>query len=143
MLNPGYPDFWVLISFLLFLGILVYYGVPGLIAQGLGTSMLQVANILKRPAILLPPTLASALLGPFATTLFDMRNAGAAAGMGTSGLVGQIGTWSAMIGQTNAMVLFWKILLLHILLPAALSLLISEGLRRLGWIRPDDMKLPL
>ncbi|HML45165.1 MAG TPA: PTS sugar transporter subunit IIC [Clostridia bacterium] len=118
-------------------------GVSGLIAQGLGTSMLQVANILKRPAILLPPTLASAILGPFATTLFDMRNAGAAAGMGTSGLVGQIGTWSAMIGQTSAVPLLLKILLLHILLPAALSLLISEGLRRMGWIRQDDMKLSL
>jgi uncharacterized membrane protein len=105
--------------------------------------MLQVPNILKRPAILLPPTLASAILGPLSPTLFNMRNAGAAAGMGTSGLVGQIGTWSAMADGTGVAGLLARIVVLHVLLPALLSLLASEGMRRLGWIRFGDMKLPV
>lgn len=113
-------------------------GVSGLIAQGLGTSMLQVGNILHAPAILIPPTLASAILGPLATTVFQMKNAGSAAGMGTSGLVGQFGTWAAMAGESGVL---WKMLLLHIVLPAALSLLISEFMRKRGWIKPGAMKL--
>ena len=113
-------------------------GVSGLIAQGLGTSMLQVGNILRRPAILVPPTLASAILGPFATTLFQMKNIGSAAGMGTSGLVGQFGTWATMAGESGVLV---KIVLLHVIFPAALSLLISEFMRRMNWIHPGDMKL--
>jgi len=115
-------------------------GVSGLIAQGLGTSMLQVGNILRSPAILVPPTLASAILGPFATTVFQMRNTGSAAGMGTSGLVGQFGTWSVMSAEGGALV---KIILLHFVLPAALSLLISEIMRRRNWIKPGAMKLEL
>lgn len=113
-------------------------GVSGLIAQGLGTSMLQVGNILRSPAILVPPTLASAILGPLATTLFQMKNAASAAGMGTSGLVGQFGTWAAMAGEQGVM---WKIILLHFILPAALSLLISEFMRKKGWIKSGAMKL--
>ena len=115
-------------------------GVSGLIAQGLGTSMLQVGNILRSPAILVPPTLASAILGPFATTVFQMKNTGSAAGMGTSGLVGQFGTWSVMSAEGGALV---KIILLHFVLPAALSLLISEIMRRRNWIKPGAMKLEL
>ncbi|MBQ3575654.1 MAG: PTS sugar transporter subunit IIC [Clostridia bacterium] len=113
-------------------------GVSGLIAQGLGTSMLQVGNILKAPAILIPPTLTSAILGPFATTIFQMKNAASAAGMGTSGLVGQFGTWAAMAGEKGVL---WKMLLLHFVLPAILSLLISEFMRKKNWIKPGDMKL--
>ena len=113
-------------------------GVSGLIAQGLGTSMLQVGNILRSPAILVPPTLASAVLGPFATTLFRMRNVGSAAGMGTSGLVGQFGTWAAMAGESGVLV---KMIVLHIAAPALLSLLISEFMRKKGWIKPGAMKL--
>ena len=115
-------------------------GVSGLIAQGLGTSMLQVGNILKAPAILIPPTLASAILGPFATTIFQMKNAASAAGMGTSGLVGQFGTWAAMAGESGVL---FKIILLHFVLPAALSLLFSELMRKWGMIKKDDMKLNL
>ena len=115
-------------------------GVSGLIAQGLGTSMLQVGNILKAPAILLPPTLASALIGPLATTIFQMKNAGSAAGMGTSGLVGQFGTWAVMAGERGVLM---KIVVLHLILPAGLSLLFSELMRKAGWIRPGDMKLEL
>ena len=115
-------------------------GVSGLIAQGLGTSMLQVGNILKAPAILIPPTLASAIIGPLATTIFQMKNAGSAAGMGTSGLVGQFGTWALMGGERGALM---KIVVLHFILPAALSLLFSELMRRKNWIRFGDMKLDL
>ena len=116
--------------------------VAGLIAQGLGTSMLQVGNILAHPAILVPPTLASAITGPLATTIFQMKNTSASAGMGTSGLVGQFGTWAAMADEGAATVLI-KILILHIALPAALSLLFSEFMRKKGWIRYGDMKLDL
>lgn len=115
-------------------------GVSGLVAQGLGTSMLQVGNILRAPAILLPPTLASAILGPLATTIFQMKNAGSAAGMGTSGLVGQFGTWAAMAGESGVL---WKMALMHFVLPALLSLLISEAMRKKNWIREGAMKLDL
>ncbi|MDO4355043.1 MAG: PTS sugar transporter subunit IIC [Clostridia bacterium] len=117
-------------------------GVGGLVAQGIGTSMLQVPNILRHPAILIPPTLASAILGPIATTILPMHNSGVFAGMGTAGFVGQIGTWNAMAAAGGATVLL-KILLLHIALPAALSLLFSEIMRRMGWIHEGDGKLPL
>lgn len=116
--------------------------VAGLIAQGLGTSMLQVGNILVHPAILIPPTLASAILGPLATTIFQMKNASASAGMGTSGLVGQLGTWAVMSAEGAGAVIF-KMLLLHIVLPAALSLLFSEFMRKKNWIHEGDMKLNL
>jgi uncharacterized membrane protein len=116
--------------------------VAGLIAQGLGTSMLQVGNILVHPAILIPPTLASAILGPLATTIFQMKNASASAGMGTSGLVGQLGTWAIMSPEGAGGVLF-KILLLQIVLPAILSLAISEFMRKKDWIHEGDMKLNL
>ena len=101
--------------------------VAGLIAQGIGTSMLQVGNILAHPAILLPPTIASAITGPLATTLFQMKNTSASAGMGTSGLVGQFGTWAAMAGESGVL---FKILLLHIVLPAALTLRMSGFMRK-------------
>ena len=113
-------------------------GVSGLIAQGLGTSMLQVGNILRSPAILVPPTLASAIVGPLATTIFQMKNAGSAACMGTSGLVGQFGTWAAMAGESGVL---WRMILRHLVLPAVLSLLISEFMRTRNWIKAGAMKL--
>jgi uncharacterized membrane protein len=112
--------------------------VGGLIAQGLGTSMLQVPNIVRNPRILIPPTLASAILGPLATTVMRMENIPAGAGMGTSGLVGQFGTIEAM-GASGA-VLF-KIAMLHFILPAVLTLIISEYMRKKEWIRFGDQKL--
>lgn len=112
--------------------------VGGLIAQGLGTSMLQVPNIVRNPRILIPPTLASAILGPLATTVMRMENVPAGAGMGTSGLVGQFGTIEAM-GASGA-VLF-KIAMLHFILPAVLTLIISEYMRKKEWIRFGDQKL--
>ncbi len=113
-------------------------GMGGLISQGLGTSMLQIPNIVKNPRILIPPTLAAAILGPFATTVFKMENIPAGAGMGTSGLVGQFGTIDAM-GSGGTVVT--GILLLHFLLPAALSLAIAEYMRGKKWIKFGDMKL--
>ncbi|MGI6174648.1 MAG: PTS transporter subunit IIC [Christensenellales bacterium] len=115
----------------------------GLLAQGLGTSMLQVANILRHPLILIPPTLASAILGPLSTTLFGMTNLGVAAGMGTCGLVGQIGTFTFMGATEDFTTILIKVLLLHIILPAVLSLLFSEAMRKKGWIKFGDMKLEL
>ena len=117
--------------------------VGGLIAQGVGTSMLQVGNILKHPAILVPATLTSAILGPLATTVLPMYNASVAAGMGTSGFVGQLGTWEVMSLYESAGPILIKMALLHIILPAALSLAISEFMRKRGWIHEGDMKLDL
>lgn len=114
----------------------------GVLSQGLGTSMLQVPNIMRHPAILIPPTLASAILGPIGTTLLPMFNEGIAAGMGTCGLVGQIGTFTTMLAMGEAWwLILIKVLLLHIILPAAISLGLSELLRKLNWIKPNDMLL--
>ncbi|MGI6704616.1 MAG: PTS transporter subunit IIC [Clostridia bacterium] len=114
-------------------------GWGGLISQGLGTSMLQMPNIVKNPLIWVPPTLASAVLGPFATTVFRMENVPIGAGMGTSGLVGQFGTVEAM-GASPAV--FVKMLVLHIVAPAIITLLFSGYMRRKGWIKEGDMRLP-
>lgn len=114
--------------------------VGGLVAQGLGTSMLQVPNIVRNPRILIPPTLAGAILGPLATTVLKMENVPAGAGMGTSGLVGQVGTIEAM--GAGGTVLF-KIALLHFILPAVLTLLFSEFMRKKGWIKFGDQRLDI
>lgn len=113
----------------------------GLLAQGLGTSMLQVPNIVRNPMIWLPPTIASAILGPLATVVFHMQNNPAGGGMGTSGLVGQIMTWQTMSADMNGGVLLGLIILLHFVLPALLTLAISEFMRKKGWIKQGDMKL--
>ncbi|HZK23905.1 MAG TPA: PTS sugar transporter subunit IIC [Oscillospiraceae bacterium] len=115
-------------------------GWGGLIAQGVGTSMLQVPNIVRNPWIVVPPTLASALIGPLATTILKMYNNPAGAGMGTSGFVGQFGTATVM-GFT--MPVLFKIILLHFLLPAILTLFFSEWLRKSGRIKPGDYELKL
>ncbi len=113
-------------------------GTSGLISQGLGTSMLQIANIVRNPWILLPPTLAGALLGPLATTIFQMENLPAGAGMGTSGLVGQIITVRAMGSSPQVLT---AILLLHFLLPALLAYSASVFLRKKGLIKDGDYRL--
>jgi len=108
----------------------------GLIAQGLGTSMLQVPNIVKNPLIWIPPTVASAVLGPVASAVLKMKNNAVGAGMGTSGLVGQFATIETM--GTSVLP---QILVLHFLAPAAITLLVSEYMRKKGWIKFGDMKL--
>ena len=113
-------------------------GIGGLVSQGLGTSMLQMPNIVKNPKIWIPPTLASAILGPIGTTVLKMENIASGAGMGTSGLVGQVGTIEAMGTSSDV---FIKIALLHFILPAVLSLIISEIMYKKGFIKKGDMKL--
>jgi len=115
-------------------------GVGGLVAQGIGTSMIQVSNIIKHPWILLPPTLAGAILGPISTCVFHMTNNAAGAGMGTSGLVGQIMTLTDM-GFT--MPIFLKILLLQVALPAIISYIIYAVMRKMDLIHDGDMKLEM
>ena len=119
----------------------------GLIAQGLGTSMLQVPNIFKNPRIWIAPTLASAITGPLATMLFrlEMNGAAVSSGMGTCGMVGPIGVISGWFAPESVFVpgvMDWIGLgLICILLPAVLSWLINIGLRKLGWVKDGDMKL--
>ncbi|MFG6318586.1 MAG: PTS sugar transporter subunit IIC [Clostridia bacterium] len=113
----------------------------GLISQGIGTSMLQVPNIMKKPVIWLPAIIASAILGPLSTTVFQMTNNASGAGMGTSGLVGQIMTWETMIGTETPMVLLLKILLLHFILPAIIAGTVAFILRKKNIIKDGDMKL--
>lgn len=115
-------------------------GWGGLFAQGIGTSMLQVPNIVRNPWILVPPTLASAILGPLATTIFKMENIPAGAGMGTSGFVGQFGTATAM---GFSMPVLFNIIVLHYFLPALLAFLFSEWLRKIGRVKDGDYRLDL
>lgn len=118
-------------------------GWNGLLAQGLGTSMLQVPNIMKKPIIWLPPIIASAILGPLATLVFKMQNNPAGGGMGTSGLVGQLMTWQTMSGQMNKVHLLIIIFFLHIILPAVLSLIVANIMKKRGLIKDEDYKLDL
>lgn len=113
-------------------------GFGGLIAQGIGTSMLQIPNIIKNPKIWIPPIITSAILGPVSTILFKMESNMVGAGMGTSGLVGQFATIEVM--GTGGKVLL-GMFLLHFLLPGLLSFIISEWMRKAGYIKKGDMKL--
>ena len=122
----------------------------GLISQGLGTSMLQMGNIVKNPRIWIPPIIASAVTGPVATCIFKLQMNGTpvSSGMGTCGLVGQIGVYTGWVsdiaaGSRAAITAFdWiGLLLVSFVLPAVLSLLVCNFLRRIGWIRENDLKL--
>ncbi|MGI6054485.1 MAG: PTS transporter subunit IIC [Clostridium sp.] len=114
----------------------------GLLAQGLGTSMLQMGNIVRNPRIWIPPTLASMVTGPISTLLFRLENIPAGAGMGTCGLVGPIGIYTAMEKSGNP--LMWPgILLVCFILPAILTLFFGALCRKAGWIHEGDMKLDL
>ncbi|MCI8430803.1 MAG: PTS sugar transporter subunit IIC [Lachnospiraceae bacterium] len=122
----------------------------GLISQGIGTSMLQMGNIVKNPRIWIPPTLASAITGPVATCIFHFQMNGPAisSGMGTCGLVGQIGVYTGWINDMSAgtktavTVMDWTaMVLICFLLPAVLSTLFCEILRKIGWIREGDLTL--
>lgn len=114
----------------------------GLVSQGIGTSMLQIPNIMRHPAIIIPPTLAAVILGPVSTTLLPMFNTGINAGMGTCGFVGQIGTYITMLGMGEGWLsITLKVLALHIVLPALIAFGVSELMRKLGWIKKNDMLL--
>ena len=115
----------------------------GLLAQGIGTSMLQVPNIVKRPLIWLPEILSSAILGPVGTMLLHMTSNATGSGMGTAGLVGPLMTWQVMTQTEDPLVVLVKILLIQIILPACVTLGISEFMRKKKWIRFGDMKLSL
>ncbi|MBQ7775219.1 MAG: PTS sugar transporter subunit IIC [Lachnospiraceae bacterium] len=116
----------------------------GLIAQGVGTSMLQVPNIVKKPIIWLPAILSSAILGPVASAVLGMVSTPVGSGMGSAGFVGQIAAYSAMVeaGSSKGMALV-LILLMHFVLPAAVTLVISELMRKKNWIKAGDMKLDI
>lgn len=113
----------------------------GFLAQGIGTSMLQVPNIVKKPIIWLPAIITSAILGPLATMVFKMTNNKIGSGMGTAGFVGQINTYQTMVATEGATVVLIKIALMHFVLPALLALGISEFMRKKGYIKFGDMKL--
>ena len=102
--------------------------------------MLQVPNIIKNPWIVVPPTLASAVLGPISTCVFKMTNLPAGSGMGTSGLVGQIGTFTALGFSVRVLLL---VLLLHFVLPAILSIFFDRILKKAGKIQVGDYQLDL
>ena len=115
--------------------------VGGLLAQGIGTSMLQVPNIVRKPVIWLPAIISSAILGPVGTMVFHMTSNATGSGMGTAGLVGQIMTWQVMTQTEAPAVVLLKILVIQFILPAAISLGVSEYMRKKKWIRFGDMKL--
>lgn len=115
-------------------------GVSGLISQGIGTSMLQIPNIMKKPAIMLPEIISSAILGPISTCVFGLKCNASGGGMGTSGLVGVFGTIEASAGM-NPVLLGFGIALLMFILPAALSFGFSELFRKIGLIKFGDQKL--
>lgn len=116
-------------------------GWGGFLAQGLGTSMLQMGNIVKNPKIWIAPTLASMITGPISTMVFRLENISTGAGMGTCGLVGPIGVYTAMPEGGSGMWL--GILLICLVLPAVFTLIIGEFLRKIGWIKEGDLKLDL
>ena len=119
----------------------------GLFAQGLGTSMLQMGNIVKNPRIWIPPTLASAITGPIATCIFklEMNGAAVSSGMGTCGLVGQIGTIEGWLASGTAVTpMHWiGLVMISFVLPAIFTWLISLPLRKWNWIKQNDLKLDL
>ena len=117
-------------------------GIGGLISQGLGTSMLQIGNIVRHPRIWIAPTLTAAILGPISTMVFGMTNNALGAGMGTSGLVGPIATYASMIEMgAEPGILIAKILVLHFIAPAAIALSIHMVMKKLGMVKDGDMKL--
>ncbi len=125
-------------------------GWGGIISQGIGTSMLQMGNIVKNPRIWIAPTLASAITGPLATCVFglEMNGAPVSSGMGTCGLVGQIGVYSGWVvdvaaGNKAAITAFdWLgLVLISFVLPAVLSMIFHMGVKKLGWVKDEDLRL--
>ena len=131
-------------------------GVGGLVSQGLGTSMLQMPNIVKNPRVWIAPTVTSAITGPIATCLFRLQMNGAAinSGMGTCGLCGQLGVWTGWVAPSekalangaiamNPTAFDWAgLILISFILPAILCPLINQLCRKAGWVKDGDLKLP-
>ena len=112
--------------------------VSGLISQGIGTSMLQIPNVMKKPIIMLPMIISSAICGPLSTCVFQLKCGTAGGGMGTSGLVGVFDLFHYTSGVLGGV----GIILLMLVLPAVLNIVIAEFMRKKGWISEGDMKLP-
>ena len=128
----------------------IFIDAGGFFAQGIGTSMLQVPNIIKNPRIWLAPTLASAVTGPIATCVFGMQMNGApiSSGMGTCGLVGQIGVYTGWLNditagaKTTVTAMDWLgLVLICFVLPAVLSFVFDLIFRKIGWVKDGDMKI--
>ena len=117
-------------------------GVSGVISQGLGTSMLQIPNVFKKPLILLPAVVASAIVGPIATVGFGLACTATGAGMGTAGLVGVFGVIEASQDVMSTTQLWTAIVLLMFVLPAIIAWIVAYMMRRVGWLVDGDMKLP-
>ncbi|WP_040191541.1 PTS transporter subunit IIC [Clostridium culturomicium] len=115
----------------------------GLLAQGIGTSMLQIPNIIRKPIIWLPSIISSAILGPIASTVLKMTNNATGSGMGSAGFVGQIMTYETMVETMAPNTVLFLIVIMHFILPALLTLVVSEYMRTKQWIKYGDMSLNL
>ncbi len=115
----------------------------GLIAQGLGTSMLQMPNLIRKPILWLPSIIASAILGPISSAVLKMSSTPIGSGMGSAGLVGQIATFQTMAPQIGWALTLVEILVMQFILPTAICLAISEFMRKKKWIKPGDLALDL
>lgn len=114
----------------------------GLLAQGVGTSMLQMPNIIKKPIIWLPSIISSAILGPVASAVLHMKSNAVGSGMGSAGLVGQFAAFETMTADgMSAGLALLEIVIMHFIAPAVVCLGISECMRKLGWIKNGDMRL--
>jgi uncharacterized membrane protein len=117
-------------------------GVGGLISQGLGTSMLQIGNIAKKPVIWLAPTLTAAILGPISTMMFKMTNTAVGAGMGTAGLVGPLAAYASMSESAmSSGTLIMEIILMYFIAPAIIAMIIHMIMKKLGLVKKGDMAL--
>lgn len=114
----------------------------GLVSQGIGTSMLQMPNIVRKPIIWLPAIIASAILGPVSSALLKMVSTPTGSGMGTAGLVGPFETYTAMVAAgVEPVIVMLEIFLMHFILPAVIAFAVSEAMRKLNWIKRGDMRL--
>lgn len=113
-------------------------GIGGVLAVGIGTSMLHVANIIKNPRILIPPTVAGVILAPIAIVGFQLENNASGAGMGTSGFVGQLMTFETMGFSLD---ILFQIIILHFIAPALISIFLTVWMRKRGWIKAGDLKI--
>ena len=114
----------------------------GLIAQGIGTSMIQMPNLVKKPVLWLPSIISSAILGPFSSALLKMVSTPVGSGMGSAGLVGQFSAFEAITAAgTKPTIALLQIIVMHFVLPATVTLGIAEGMRKLGLIKSGDLKL--
>jgi len=115
--------------------------VGGLISQGVGTSMLQITNILRHPFIWIPPIVSSAILGPVGAAVLKMKSNSTGSGMGTSGLVGPIMSYQTMTKSMSNTMALVEVVVMEFVLPAIITLIIAEGMRKIKLIHDGDMKL--